>query len=95
MCLPAGFENFMQDVLWCFSQVKGNIDIGVTEGGFTFAFAPVIKENLFPWTSQWSFCFSCSHADNLRCKQVAQMWFFPVYFKAAIQLALSTKTWAP
>uniref|UniRef100_A0A803XNW7 Uncharacterized protein n=1 Tax=Meleagris gallopavo TaxID=9103 RepID=A0A803XNW7_MELGA len=22
----------MQDVLWCFSQVKGTIDVGVTEG---------------------------------------------------------------
>ncbi|CAM2118216.1 unnamed protein product [Caretta caretta] len=27
-----GFGNLMQDVLWCFSQVKGTIDIGVTEG---------------------------------------------------------------
>nr|XP_009677586.1 PREDICTED: serine/threonine-protein phosphatase 2A 55 kDa regulatory subunit B beta isoform [Struthio camelus australis] len=26
-----GFGNLMQDVLWCFSQVKGTIDIGVTE----------------------------------------------------------------
>uniref|UniRef100_A0A8C8AAA5 Uncharacterized protein n=1 Tax=Otus sunia TaxID=257818 RepID=A0A8C8AAA5_9STRI len=28
----AGFGNLMQDVLWCFSQVKGTIDVGVTEG---------------------------------------------------------------
>uniref|UniRef100_A0A8B9G8X7 Uncharacterized protein n=1 Tax=Amazona collaria TaxID=241587 RepID=A0A8B9G8X7_9PSIT len=28
----AGLGNFMQDVLWCFSQVKGTIDIGVAEG---------------------------------------------------------------
>ncbi|XP_009991790.1 PREDICTED: serine/threonine-protein phosphatase 2A 55 kDa regulatory subunit B beta isoform [Chaetura pelagica] len=26
-----GFGSLMQDVLWCFSQVKGTIDIGVTE----------------------------------------------------------------
>ncbi|XP_025901953.1 serine/threonine-protein phosphatase 2A 55 kDa regulatory subunit B beta isoform isoform X1 [Nothoprocta perdicaria] len=26
-----GLGNLMQDVLWCFSQVKGTIDIGVTE----------------------------------------------------------------
>ncbi|XP_009645308.1 serine/threonine-protein phosphatase 2A 55 kDa regulatory subunit B beta isoform [Egretta garzetta] len=26
-----GFGDLMQDVLWCFSQVKGTIDIGVTE----------------------------------------------------------------
>ncbi|CAI5766529.1 Hypothetical predicted protein [Podarcis lilfordi] len=29
--LKEGFENLMQDVLWCFSQVKGTIDTGVTE----------------------------------------------------------------
>uniref|UniRef100_A0A8C4W7K8 Uncharacterized protein n=1 Tax=Gopherus evgoodei TaxID=1825980 RepID=A0A8C4W7K8_9SAUR len=34
----AGFGNLMQDVLWCFSQVKGTIDIGVTEGRFIFPF---------------------------------------------------------
>uniref|UniRef100_A0A8C5UBX1 Uncharacterized protein n=1 Tax=Malurus cyaneus samueli TaxID=2593467 RepID=A0A8C5UBX1_9PASS len=28
----AGFGSLMQDVLWCFSQVKGTVDIGVTEG---------------------------------------------------------------
>ncbi|NWY70181.1 2ABB phosphatase, partial [Erithacus rubecula] len=28
---PAGFGSLMQDVLWCFSQVKGTIDSGVTE----------------------------------------------------------------
>uniref|UniRef100_A0A8C9ENB8 Uncharacterized protein n=1 Tax=Pavo cristatus TaxID=9049 RepID=A0A8C9ENB8_PAVCR len=28
----------MQDVLWCFSQVKGTIDVGVTEGRFCFPF---------------------------------------------------------
>lgn len=28
----------MQDVLWCFSQVKGTIDVGVTEGRFRFPF---------------------------------------------------------
>lgn len=32
----AGFGNLMQDVLWCFSQVKGTIDIGVTEGKLVF-----------------------------------------------------------
>uniref|UniRef100_A0A8C6YXL5 Uncharacterized protein n=1 Tax=Nothoprocta perdicaria TaxID=30464 RepID=A0A8C6YXL5_NOTPE len=34
----AGLGNLMQDVLWCFSQVKGTIDIGVTEGTFIFFF---------------------------------------------------------
>ncbi|NXA32115.1 2ABB phosphatase, partial [Eudromia elegans] len=29
--LLAGFGNLMQDVLWCFGQVKGTADIGVTE----------------------------------------------------------------
>lgn len=43
----AGFGNLMQDVLWCFSQVKGTIDIGVTEGKFIFPFVAVIKKNLF------------------------------------------------
>uniref|UniRef100_A0A8C3I1B7 Uncharacterized protein n=1 Tax=Chrysemys picta bellii TaxID=8478 RepID=A0A8C3I1B7_CHRPI len=35
------------DVLWCFSQVKGTIDIGVTEGRFIFPFVALSKENLF------------------------------------------------
>jgi len=43
----AGFGNLMQDVLWCFSQVKGTIDIGVTEGKFIFPFVAVIRKNLF------------------------------------------------
>lgn len=43
----AGFGNLMQDVLWCFSQVKGTIDIGVTEGKFIFPFVAVIRNNLF------------------------------------------------
>uniref|UniRef100_A0A674JRN3 Uncharacterized protein n=1 Tax=Terrapene triunguis TaxID=2587831 RepID=A0A674JRN3_9SAUR len=41
------FGNLMQDVLWCFSQVKGTIDIGITEGRFIFPFVALSKENLF------------------------------------------------
>lgn len=36
----------MQDVLWCFSQVKGAIDAGVTECKFIFPFVAVTKNNL-------------------------------------------------
>lgn len=36
----------MQDVLWCFSQVKGTIDTGVIEGKFIFPFVAVTKKNL-------------------------------------------------
>uniref|UniRef100_A0A672UX83 Uncharacterized protein n=1 Tax=Strigops habroptila TaxID=2489341 RepID=A0A672UX83_STRHB len=39
----AGLGNFMQDVLWCFSQVKGTIDIGVAEGKSIFPFVAAIK----------------------------------------------------
>uniref|UniRef100_A0A8C6N8J4 Uncharacterized protein n=1 Tax=Melopsittacus undulatus TaxID=13146 RepID=A0A8C6N8J4_MELUD len=53
----AGLGNFMQDVLWCFSQVKGTIDIGVAEGNsfpflfhilFPFLFPSRITEALIP-----------------------------------------------
>uniref|UniRef100_A0A8D0FDD5 Uncharacterized protein n=1 Tax=Strix occidentalis caurina TaxID=311401 RepID=A0A8D0FDD5_STROC len=54
----AGFGNLMQDVLWCFSQVKGTIDIGVTEGKFIFPFVAVIKNNLFPSGFQLLFTVS-------------------------------------
>lgn len=37
----------MQDVLWCFSQVKGTADTGVTEGKFVFPLVAVIKKKLF------------------------------------------------
>lgn len=36
----------MQDVLWCFSQVKGAIDAGVTECKFIFPFVAATKNNL-------------------------------------------------
>lgn len=36
----------MQDVLWCFSQVKGTIDAGVAECKFIFPFVAVTKNNL-------------------------------------------------
>lgn len=36
----------MQDVLWCFSQVKGTIDTGVIESKFIFPFVAVTKKNL-------------------------------------------------
>uniref|UniRef100_A0A8C5NM85 Uncharacterized protein n=1 Tax=Junco hyemalis TaxID=40217 RepID=A0A8C5NM85_JUNHY len=39
----AGFGSLMQDVLWCFSQVKGAIDDGVTECKFIFPFVAVTK----------------------------------------------------
>uniref|UniRef100_A0A8C2UFJ2 Uncharacterized protein n=1 Tax=Coturnix japonica TaxID=93934 RepID=A0A8C2UFJ2_COTJA len=32
----AGVPSGRRDVLWCFSQVKGTIDVGVTEGRFHF-----------------------------------------------------------
>lgn len=43
---PAGFGDLMQDVLWCFSQVKGTVDIGVTEGKSIFPFVAAIENNL-------------------------------------------------
>lgn len=36
----------MQDVLWCFSQIKGAIDTGVTERKFIFPIVAVTKNNL-------------------------------------------------
>uniref|UniRef100_A0A8D2L5G1 Uncharacterized protein n=1 Tax=Varanus komodoensis TaxID=61221 RepID=A0A8D2L5G1_VARKO len=44
------------DILWCFSQVKGTIDIGLTEGGFALPFVLGMK-NLFP-------CTNCSVNDG-------------------------------
>ena len=49
--VPAEFDNLLQDVLWCFSQVKGTIDAGVTEGRFMFPFVLGMKENLFSCTN--------------------------------------------
>lgn len=45
MHLSTGFGNLIQDILWCFSQVKGTIDKGSTEGEVTVPFALKIKDN--------------------------------------------------
>lgn len=50
----------MQDVLWCFSQVKGTLDTGVTECKFVFPFVAVTKMNL-----SHTFCLAGVQAGNL------------------------------
>lgn len=47
ICLIAGLENLMQEILWCFSQVKGTIDTGVIEGKFIFSSVLGISKKVF------------------------------------------------
>uniref|UniRef100_A0A8C6XUP9 Uncharacterized protein n=1 Tax=Naja naja TaxID=35670 RepID=A0A8C6XUP9_NAJNA len=47
MLSAQGLENLMQEILWCFSQVKGTIDPGVIEGGFMFSSVLGISKTVF------------------------------------------------
>lgn len=56
----------MQDVLWCFSQVKGALDTGVTECKFIFPFVAVARNN-------WSHTSAGVQGDHL-CA-VGSCWY--------------------
>lgn len=61
----AGLGSFMQDVLWCFSQVKGTTDIGVAEGKYIFPFVAAInRDSIVVYVLPSQCAGGCSHVGE-------------------------------